>query len=225
MVDFPHLSFVPPSSSPRKHPAPILYAQTSAPSPTAVMTFSYFRVSPTNASNLTPSDINELVSSLLKLAGLTVDFEGGLGRSVIASTPTFSSPQPQAGAVVGGLTMASLSASITGPQAPTYNFNLLLTSPSAPIVADLGSFYSSTLPFKSETHPAIGLLNISTPLPTFSGLFNFVACFNFAVIVCLLYLIFTPPVSGLPSSSSSLLHELTTLISLEVPPRTIRSAP
>ena len=207
MVDFSHLSLVPPSSTPRVPSTSLLYPQTSASPSTITMTLDYLQVTPKFTCDLTPSEINELVSLLLKLA---IRSEGG--KSTTTTTPTLSYPQPQAGAIAASLSRALLSASAAGPQATTHNLNTFPTSP--PVVPASCSSCSSLLLFEQETHPAIGLLNITIPPPDFSGLFNLVTIsdfetlFNFLVILCLLYLLCIPPVSGLPSSSSSFLTSL-----------------
>jgi len=216
VVDFPYLFLLPPSSLPRTHSTPILYVRNPASLSTISMASIYFRVSPTAASNLSSSDINELVSSLLQVANLTVNFLGESWKDTTTFTPTLSSPQPQAGAMARSLTAAFSSTFVAAPQGTTCNLNILPTNSPAPTIENLGSFYPSPLLFRYRAHLAIGPPSISIPSPYFSGLFNsmtifnFETLFNFLVIVCLLYLFFTPPVSGLPSSSSLFPHEFTT---------------
>ena len=133
MVDSPHLSLVLPSASSRAN----FCAQTSAISN---MSPSYLRLFPADTRNLTFSDPNKPVLLLLKVANLCDDFE----QKTAAFTPTLSSLRPQAGAVVGSLMKASLSALVTGPQDTTLNVNILPASPAAPNgVAQCSSFLLS----------------------------------------------------------------------------------
>lgn len=177
------------------------------------MTFNYFRVAPTAPRSLTPSDLNKPALLLSNVANVAGDF----GRNPTASTPTISSPQPQIGAMAGRLTRALLNTFVTGPRETACNSNTLSTTPLAPTGIIIGSFHPSPLPFMQYTRLIPGGSHISIPTADFTGLFSFVAApnfetlFNVLVILCLLYLFFTLPVSGLLSNSSSFLHELTTI--------------
>jgi len=191
------------------------------------MASSYFQFAPTIARNLASFDPNKPALLLLKVANLTGDFERDLGKKATALTPTLSSPQPQAGAMAGRLMNVLSSPLGVGPQETIRNFNPLPASPAAPTGASQGSFCPSLLLFEQGTHMVIGTFNIFTPLFNPTGLFNFVTTLNFEmlfnilVVLGLLYLFFTPPVSRLFPSSH--LQELTITIRLEMmPPRTNR---
>ena len=131
-----------------EYTSPLFSTPKRQPPSTIAMASIYFRVFPTAPSNLTSSDVSELVSSLLQAANLTVDYLGGSGQDTTAFTPTLSSPQPQAGAIAGSLVATLSSTFIAAPQGTTCNLNILPTNPSAPTIAILGSFYPSTLLFK-----------------------------------------------------------------------------
>ena len=160
---------------------------------------SYLRLVPADIRNLISFDPNKSVLLLLKVANLSNDFEEDLGKGT-AFTPTLSSPQPQAGAMAGSLANALL----TSPQETTLNFNTLPANLlAAPIGVTQRSFSSSPPLFKHCTHLEIGAFNAATPSFNFTGLFSFMAIpnfetlFNILVIFSLLYLLFTPLVSGL----------------------------
>lgn len=92
------------------------------------MSPSYLRLFPTDTRSLIFSDPNKPVLLLLKVANLCSDFE----QRTAAFTPTSSSPRPQAGAVVGRFTKASLRALVTGPQDTALNVNTLPANLAAP---------------------------------------------------------------------------------------------
>lgn len=189
------------------------------------MSPSYLRLFPVDTRNLTFSDPNKLILLFLKVANLCDDFE----QRTAAFTPTLSSPRPRAGAAVGRFMKALLSALVTGPQDTTLNVNPLPASLAAPNDVAHVRLFSSPLLFKHYTHPEIGSFHASIPSFSIAGLFKgFIAIpnfetFNILVIFGLLYLFFTPPVSG--SLRILFPHNLTTTIRLKTAPlRTTYSA-
>ena len=175
---------------------------TLAPKLQLYMAPSYPRLVPADTGNLVPFNLDKPVLLLLKVASLNDVFEGDFGKGSTAFTPTLSSPQPQAGALAGKLTKALLGASTDSLEETTLNFDTYPTCIAAPIDATQRSFSSSLLLFRQYTHPEIGAFN--APIPSFNstGLFdfmvipNFETLFNILVILGLLYLFFTPSVSG-----------------------------
>jgi len=167
--------------------------------------------------NLISFDPNKSVLLLLKVANLSDNFEEDhLGKRTAASTPTLSSPQPQAGEMAGRLTKALLGALVDSPQETTLNFNTLPASLAAPIDVTQRSFSFSLLLFKYHTHLGIGAFNAAIPPLNFMTVPDFETLFNILVIFGLLYLFFTPPVSGFPWSLFP--HNLTTTVRLGVTP-------
>ena len=168
------------------------------------MTPSCLRLVPTDARNFAFFYLNKPVLLLLKVANLNDDLKGDFGKKAMAFTPTLSSPQPQAGATAGRLIKALLSAVVAGPQETTLNFNPLSFGLAATIDTTKGSFSSCPPLFRQYTHLELGSFNVSVLSLDFTGLFNFTTIFNFEtlfnilVILGLLYLFFTPPVSGCP---------------------------
>jgi hypothetical protein len=161
--------------------------------------FGHFRFSLLTARNLISFGANEPVLLLSNVTNLIDDFEGCLGKKTTASTATLSSPQPQAGAMSGRLTKALLSTLVAGPQQTTCNCNTLPAGLATP-----GSSHSSSLLFKQQSHQTTGAFGVSIPSLNFAGLFgcvDFEMLFNILVILGLVYLFLTPPVSGSPSSS------------------------
>ena len=182
--------------------------------------FSHFRFSLPTARNLVSFGANKPVLLLSNVTNLIDDFDGCLGKKTTASTTTLSSPQPQAGATSGRLTKALLSTLVAGPQETTCSCSTLPAGLATP-----GSSHPSSLLFKQQSHQTTGGFGASIPSFNLAGMFgcvDFEILFNVLVILGVIYLLFTPPVSGSPLSS--FLHGLTTPTRLKtIPPRTNHS--
>lgn len=154
---------------------------------------SYLRLVPTDARNFASFDPNKPVLLLFKVANLS---------EATAFIPTPSSPQSQADAMLGKLTGILLNTIVADPQGTAPDFNILSLNLAAPIDTTKGPCCLSLLLLRQCIYLELGSFNTSIPSFDFTGLFNFITLYNFEtlfnvlVIVGLLYLFFTPLVSG-----------------------------